>query len=667
MPDDNTKNASTNDTTLISSINTLSDVINSLVNKTVNIDNKELITLIKDGFNSIGSDVRNAFYDAYLDANDDIEDKKNISEEHRLMLEQHNSIVNTNKEQSEFFAEMHKVRKATPQEQLLNTAQEQLSLLKQIDSIQSAILKGKDNRTFGDKVGDALGYRKIIDWFKNSDIRKEEKTKENIAKKVNKSEEELKRAEASYRIEKYKHPENTEKLIKLEKIYKEKETKVIQQGTQLMPFATPIYSLFDKKNIDNENRGDIKTRISPELNNEKKYNNETSTLTGILYTINNINKNLTLHDIRYNERLIPTVENIHKIISNNENKDPSIFRTIFSKLGSSLNPLREMSGKPDDSDNGNKTTTNFIKNALIGILSTIDSINRNLTLQTIRHNERLIPTVEDMYKIMLNNEKNTPSIFSTLFSKLSSLLNPLRGMSGLIKNVGAGVMRIGSTVIRGIAPALTAAAPVLLPLLGAAVVGALAGWGVSKLIEKYYGSKIDNKEKETQTQLLEGRTTQNRIDKIKDNVSNKELEQIYNARRSFYAIENEKTNFSDTWDDKKEQDYIKKQKELELLLKNAESAITNKKTSPTDVNGNVLKDPDLKHKTFYSSTENNKKELPISKLDSPNSIDKYTIQFMAKENATALVNALVNSEDYKNIGMNNALYSGTSVKNALVG
>ena len=80
MPDDNTKNASTNDTTLISSINTLSDVINSFVNKTVNIDNKELITLIKDGFNSIGSDVRNAFYDAYLDANDDIEDKKNIKE-----------------------------------------------------------------------------------------------------------------------------------------------------------------------------------------------------------------------------------------------------------------------------------------------------------------------------------------------------------------------------------------------------------------------------------------------------------------------------------------------------------------------------------------------------------------------------------------------------------
>ena len=103
------------------------------------------------------------------------------------------------------------------------------------------------------------------------------------------------------------------------------------------------------------------------------------------------------------------------------------------------------------------------------------------------------------------------------------------------------------------------------------------------------------------------------------------------------------------------------------MLKNAESAITNKKTQSTDVNGNVLKEPDLKHKTFYSSTENNKKELPISKLDSPNSIDKYTIQFMAKENATALVNALVNSEDYKNIGMNNALYSGTSVKNALVG
>lgn len=657
MPDDNTKNASTNDITLISSINTLSDVINSLVNKTSTIDNKELITLIKDGFNSIGSDVRNAFYDAYLDANDDIEDKKNISEEHRLMLEQHNSIVNTNKEQSEFFAEMHKVRKATPQEQLLNTAQEQLSLLKQIDSIQSAILKGKDTRTFGDKVGDALGYRKIIDWFKNSDIRKEEKTKENIAKKVNKSEEELKRAEASYRIEKYKHPENTEKLIKLEKIYKEKETKVIQQGTQLMPFATPIYSLFDKKNIDNENRGDIKTRISPELNNEKKYNNETSTLTGILYTINNINKNLTLHDIRYNERLIPTVENIHKIISNNENKDPSIFRTIFSKLGSSLNPLREMSGKPDDSDNGNKTTTNFIKNALIGILSTIDSINRNLTLQTIRHNERLIPTVEDMYKIMLNNEKNEPSIFSTLFDKLK----PLSMISG-----------IGKTVIRGIGPALTAAAPVILPLLGAVIVGSLAAYGVSKFLDKA-DSGMDKEGAKVSEGINEDRVILKRIQNIKNTISNTEYENIKKTHREFNALQEHSVHLNsqlfpngvDQLTTKVNLD--KKQKELELLLKNAESAITNKKTSPTDVNGNVLKDPDLKHKTFYSSTENNKKELPISKLDSPNSIDKYTIQFMAKENATALVNALVNSEDYKNIGMNNALYSGTSVKNALVG
>lgn len=657
MPDDNTKNASTNDTTLISSINTLSDVINSLVNKTVNIDNKELITLIKDGFNSIGSDVRNAFYDAYLDANDDIEDKKNISEEHRLMLEQHNSIVNTNKEQSEFFAEMHKVRKATPQEQLLNTAQEQLSLLKQIDSIQSAILKGKDSRTFGDKVGDAIGYRKIIDWFKNSDIRKEEKTKENIAKKVNKSEEELKRAEASYRIEKYKHPENTEKLIKLEKKYKEKEAKVIQQGTQLMPFATPIYSLFDKKNIDNENMGDIKKGISPELNNEKKYNNETSTLTGILYTINNINKNLTLHDIRYNERLIPTVENIHKIISNNENKDPSIFRTIFSKLGSSLNPLREMSGKPDDSDNGNKTTTNFIKNALIGILSTIDSINRNLTLQTIRHNERLIPTVEDMYKIMLNNEKNKPSIFSTLFDKLK----PLSMISG-----------IGKTVIRGIGPALTAAAPVILPLLGAVIVGSLAAYGVSKFLD-IVDSGMDKEGAKVSEGINEDRVILKRMQNIKNTISNTEYENIKKTHREVYALQEHSVHLnSQLFPNGVDQlttkvNLEKKQKELELLLKNAESAITNKKTSPTDVNGNVLKDPDLKHKTFYSSTENNKKELPISKLDSPNSIDKYTIQFMAKENATALVNALVNSEDYKNIGMNNALYSGTSVKNALVG
>lgn len=657
MPDDNTKNASTNDTTLISSINTLSDVINSLVNKTVNIDNKELITLIKDGFNSIGSDVRNAFYDAYLDANDDIEYKKKLSEEHRLMLEQHDSIVKSNKEQSEFFAEMHKVRKATPQEQLLNTAQEQLSLLKQIDSIQSAILKGKDSRTFGDKVGDAIGYRKIIDWFKNSDIRKEEKTKENIAKKVNKSEEELKRAEASYRIEKYKHPENTEKLIKLEKKYKEKEAKVIQQGTQLMPFATPIYSLFDKKNIDNENMGDIKKGISPELNNEKKYNNETSTLTGILYTINNINKNLTLHDIRYNERLIPTVENIHKIISNNENKDPSIFRTIFSKLGSSLNPLREMSGKPDDSDNGNKTTTNFIKNALIGILSTIYSINRNLTLQTIRHNERLIPTVEDMYKLMLNNEKNKPSIFSTLFDKLK----PLSMLSGL-----------GKTIIRGIGPALTAAAPVILPLLGAVIVGSLAAYGVSKFLDKA-DSRMDKEGAKVSEGINEDRVIIKRIQNIKNTISNTEYANIKKTHSEFIALQahsehlNSQLFPSGADQGITKENLDKKQKELELLLKNAESAITNKKTSPTDVNGNVLKEPDLKHKTFYSSTENNKKELPISKLDSPNSIDKYTIQFMAKENATALVNALVNSEDYKNIGMNNALYSGTSVKNALVG
>lgn len=571
MPDDNTKNASTNDTTLISSINTLSDVINSLVNKTVNIDNKELITLIKDGFNSIGSDVRNAFYDAYLDANDDIEDKKNISEEHRLMLEQHNSIVNTNKEQSEFFAEMHKVRKATPQEQLLNTAQEQLSLLKQIDSIQSAILKGKDNRTFGDKVGDALGYRKIIDWFKNSDIRKEEKTKENIAKKVNKSEEELKRAEASYRIEKYKHPENTEKLIKLEKIYKEKETKVIQQGTQLMPFATPIYSLFDKKNIDNENRGDIKTRISPELNNEKKYNNETSTLTGILYTINNINK--------------------------------------------------------------------------------------NLTLQTIRHNERLIPTVEDMYKLMLNNEKNEPSIFSTLFDKLK----PLSMLSGL-----------GKTIIRGIGPALTAAAPVILPLLGAVIVGSLAAYGVSKFLDKA-DSRMDKEGAKVSEDINEDRVIIKRIQNIKNTISNTEYANIKKTHGEFIALQEHSVHLnsqlfpSGADQGITKENLIKKQQELELLLKNAESAITNKKTQSTDVNGNVLKEPDLKHKTFYSSTENNKKELPISKLDSPNSIDKYTIQFMAKENATALVNALVNSEDYKNIGMNNALYSGTSVKNALVG
>ena len=603
MPDDNTKNASTNDTTLISSINTLSDVINSLVNKTVNIDNKELITLIKAGFNSIGSDVRNAFYDAYLDANDDIEDKKNISEEHRLMLEQHNSIVNTNKEQSEFFAEMHKVRKATPQEQLLNTAQEQLSLLKQIDSIQSAILKGKDSRTFGDKVGDALGYRKIIDWFKNSDIRKEEKTKENIAKKVNKSEEELKRAEASYRIEKYKHPENTEKLIKLEKIYKEKETKVIQQGTQLMPFATPIYSLFDKKNIDNENRGDIKTRISPELNNE------------------------------------------------NNNR--------FNNSYMNLEPKQKIStfDKKEGKNTGIETTNNSQKNTLTGILYTINNINKNLTLQTIRHNERLIPTVEDMYKLMLNNEKNEPSIFSTLFDKLK----PLSMLSGL-----------GKTIIRGIGPALTAAAPVILPLLGAVIVGSLAAYGVSKFLDNA-DSRMDKEGAKVSEDINEDRVIIKRIQNIKNTISNTEYANIKKTHGEFIALQEHSVHLnsqlfpSGADQGITKENLIKKQQELELLLKNAESAITNKKTQSTDVNGNVLKEPDLKHKTFYSSTENNKKELPISKLDSPNSIDKYTIQFMAKENATALVNALVNSEDYKNIGMNNALYSGTSVKNALVG
>ena len=615
MPDDNTKNASTNDTTLISSINTLSDVINSLVNKTVNIDNKELITLIKDGFNSIGSDVRNAFYDAYLDANDDIEDKKNISEEHRLMLEQHNSIVNTNKEQSEFFAEMHKVRKATPQEQLLNTAQEQLSLLKQIDSIQSAILKGKDSRTFGDKVGDALGYRKIIDWFKNSDIRKEEKTKENIAKKVNKSEEELKRAEASYRIEKYKHPENTEKLIKLEKIYKEKETKVIQQGTQLMPFATPIYSLFDKKNIDNEKRGanNITKSIFPELNNEKQYN----TIRG----------------------------------SENNNK----VNIVDSKLSNKQSP--PILGKKDVSNSGIETTNNSQKNTLTGILYTINNINKNLTLQTIRHNERLIPTVEDMYKLMLNNEKNEPSIFSTLFDKLK----PLSMISG-----------IGKTVIRGIGPALTAAAPVILPLLGAVIVGSLAAYGVSKFLDKA-DSRMDKEGAKVSEGINEDRVIIKRIQNIKNTISNTEYANIKKTHSEFIALQahsehlNSQLFPSGADQGITNENLDKKQKELELLLKNAESAITNKKTSPTDVNGNVLKEPDLKHKTFYSSTENNKKELPISKLDSPNSIDKYTIQFMAKENASALVNALVNSEDYKNIGMNNALYSGTSVKNALVG